>query len=49
MTQMLHVADDASDFDRRRQLGELESVAASTAVQTYLADAYTGWPEEELP
>ncbi|MDQ2698157.1 MAG: 4-hydroxybenzoate 3-monooxygenase [Actinomycetota bacterium] len=49
MTQMLHVADDATDFDRRRQLGELESVAASTAAQTYLADAYTGWPEEELP
>jgi p-hydroxybenzoate 3-monooxygenase len=44
MTSMLHVAPDASDFDRRRQLGELRSVAESTAGQTYLAEAYTGWP-----
>ena len=43
MTSMLHVAPDASDFDRRRQLGELESVVASEAALTYLADAYTGW------
>jgi p-hydroxybenzoate 3-monooxygenase len=48
MTQMLHVTADASEFDRRRQLGELESVAASPAAQTYLADAYTGWAAEEL-
>ncbi|MBA8848719.1 4-hydroxybenzoate 3-monooxygenase [Microcella alkalica] len=44
MTSMLHVTDDASDFDRRRQLGELRSIAQSTAGQTYLAEAYTGWP-----
>lgn len=44
MTSMLHVAPDASDFDRRRQLGELRSVVESTAGQTYLAEAYTGWP-----
>ncbi|GAA1696480.1 4-hydroxybenzoate 3-monooxygenase [Microcella alkalica] len=44
MTTMLHVTDDASDFDRRRQLGELRSVVESTAGQTYLAEAYTGWP-----
>jgi p-hydroxybenzoate 3-monooxygenase len=44
MTSMLHVARDASDFDRRRQLGELRSVVESEAGQTYLAEAYTGWP-----
>lgn len=44
MTTMLHVTDDASAFDRRRQIGELRSVVESTAGQTYLAEAYTGWP-----
>lgn len=44
MTSMLHVAPDASDFDRRRQLGELRSVVESEAGRTYLAEAYTGWP-----
>jgi p-hydroxybenzoate 3-monooxygenase len=44
MTSMLHVAPDASDFDRLRQLGELRSVVESTAGRTYLAEAYTGWP-----
>jgi p-hydroxybenzoate 3-monooxygenase len=44
MTSMLHVTDDASDFDRRRQLGELRSVVESEAGSTYLAEAYTGWP-----
>src|SRR6187431_702431 len=46
MTSMLHVAPDASDFDRRRQLGELRSVVESEAGRTYLAEAYTGWPLE---
>jgi p-hydroxybenzoate 3-monooxygenase len=44
MTSMLHVAPDASDFDRRRQLGELRTVVESEAGRTYLAEAYTGWP-----
>jgi len=44
MTSMLHSTPDASDFDRRRQLGELESVVSSDAGSTYLAEAYTGWP-----
>jgi p-hydroxybenzoate 3-monooxygenase len=44
MTSMLHSTPEASDFDRRRQLGELESVVSSTAGSTYLAEAYTGWP-----
>ena len=46
MTSMLHVAPDASDFDRLRQLGELRSVVESEAGRTYLAEAYTGWPLE---
>ena len=44
MTSMLHVAPDASDFDRRRQLGELRSVVESEGGRSYLAEAYTGWP-----
>ena len=48
MTNMLHVAPDASDFDRLRQLGELRSVVESEAGRTYLAEAYTGWPMEGL-
>lgn len=44
MTTMLHAVDDASDFDVRRQLGELESVVSSVPGSTYLAEAYTGWP-----
>lgn len=46
MTNMLHTAPDASDFDHRRQLGELRSVVESEAGRTYLAEAYTGWPIE---
>lgn len=48
MTSMLHVAPDASDFDRLRQLGELRSVVESEAGRRYLAEAYTGWPLEGL-
>lgn len=44
MTSMLHLAPDASAFDRQRQLGELRSVVESVAGRTYLAEAYTGWP-----
>lgn len=44
MTSMLHSTPEASDFDRRRQIGELESVVSSEAGSTYLAEAYTGWP-----
>ena len=46
MTNMLHVAPDATDFDRLRQLGELRSVVESEAGRRYLAEAYTGWPLE---
>ncbi|WP_026453042.1 4-hydroxybenzoate 3-monooxygenase [Saccharomonospora iraqiensis] len=44
MTSMLHRLPEASDFDVRRQLGELSSVVESRAGSTYLAEAYTGWP-----
>jgi p-hydroxybenzoate 3-monooxygenase len=44
MTTMLHTQPDATDFDVRRQLGELASVVSSRAGSTYLAEAYTGWP-----
>lgn len=47
MTNMLHLTPDASDFDRRRQVGELESVVSSDAGSTYLAEAYTGWPYDD--
>lgn len=45
MTTMLHRVNDASDFDEQRQLGELTSIVESRAGSTYLAEAYTGWPE----
>jgi p-hydroxybenzoate 3-monooxygenase len=44
MTQMLHLAPDATEFDRQRQLGELRSVVESEAGRRFLAEAYTGWP-----
>ncbi|WP_110590261.1 4-hydroxybenzoate 3-monooxygenase [Microbacterium suaedae] len=44
MTSMLHRAPDASDFDNRRQLGELRSVVESRNGRGFLAEAYTGWP-----
>jgi p-hydroxybenzoate 3-monooxygenase len=43
MTTMLHALPGTTDFDLRRQLGELESVTGSAAGSTYLAEAYTGW------
>jgi len=46
MTQMLHSAPDATEFDQLRRVAELRSVAESTAGSTYLAEAYTGWPIE---
>jgi 4-hydroxybenzoate 3-monooxygenase len=44
MTTMLHRLPDASDFDVRRQVGELATLIGSTAGSTYLAEGYTGWP-----
>ena len=44
MTTLLHEPADATDFERRRQLGELEAVVGSRHGSAYLAEAYTGWP-----
>lgn len=44
MTTMLHCAEDGSDFDELRQLGELTSLVSSEAGLTYLAEGDTGWP-----
>ncbi|MFI6096069.1 4-hydroxybenzoate 3-monooxygenase [Lentzea sp. NPDC051213] len=44
MTTMLHALPGATDFDVRRQLGELSSVVGSEAGSRYLAEGYTGWP-----
>jgi p-hydroxybenzoate 3-monooxygenase len=45
MTSMLHTIPGATDFDRRRQLGELSMVTGSEAGSRFLAEAYTGWPQ----
>jgi p-hydroxybenzoate 3-monooxygenase len=42
MTTMLHRGDNTSEFDLRRQLGELESVVTTRSGATYLAEGYTG-------
>lgn len=49
MTTMLHQAPGNSPFDQRRQLGELSMLVESDAGKTYLAEAYTGWPNRSIP
>jgi p-hydroxybenzoate 3-monooxygenase len=44
MTSMLHRFSDASDFDLRRQIAELELVTTSPTAATTLAQHYTGMP-----
>jgi p-hydroxybenzoate 3-monooxygenase len=44
MTSMLHRFPGASEFDRRRQLAELDYVTGSRAAATGLAENYTGLP-----
>ena len=46
MTTMLHVHPDASPFDRKRQLAELDYVTSSRAAMTSLAENYVGLPFE---
>jgi p-hydroxybenzoate 3-monooxygenase len=46
MTSMLHRFEDASDFDLRRQLAELDLVTSSRAAATMLAENYVGLPLE---
>ena len=44
MTSLLHLFDDASPFDRKRQVAELEYVMSSRAAATSLAENYVGLP-----
>ena len=44
MTSLLHHFDDASPFDRKRQVAELEYVTSSRAAATSLAENYVGLP-----
>jgi p-hydroxybenzoate 3-monooxygenase len=44
MTSMLHRFPDASEFDHKRQLAELDVVTSSPAAQTVLAQNYVGLP-----
>lgn len=46
MTTMMHNVPDENPYDRMRRLGELEMVLGHKAGQTYLAEAYAGWPNE---
>lgn len=48
MTTLLHDQPGASDFDRRRQRGELESIVSSRSGSTFLAEGYTGWQSAAL-
>jgi p-hydroxybenzoate 3-monooxygenase len=44
MTSMLHLFSDATDFDLRRQMAELELVTSSPTAAKNLADNYVGLP-----
>jgi p-hydroxybenzoate 3-monooxygenase len=44
MTQLLHRFPNETEFDRRRQLTEIEYIAGSTAAATALAENYAGLP-----
>ena len=44
LTQLLHRFPDASDFDLKRQLAELELVTGSRSAATTLAENYAGLP-----
>jgi p-hydroxybenzoate 3-monooxygenase len=46
MTSLLHRFDEASPFDRRRQLAELDYVTISRAAAASLAENYVGLPME---
>ena len=44
MTTMLHRSDGDSEFDRRRQLAELDYLVSSRAAMTSLSESYVGMP-----
>jgi p-hydroxybenzoate 3-monooxygenase len=41
---MLHRFSDATDFDLRRQLAELDAVTSSEAGSRFIAENYVGLP-----
>lgn len=43
VTRMLHSSSEDSEFDSRRQLGELHAITDSPYGRAYFADSYTGW------
>ena len=43
VTRMLHRSREDSEFDSRRQLGELHAITDSPYGRAYFADSYTGW------
>jgi p-hydroxybenzoate 3-monooxygenase len=46
MTSLLHLSPDATPFDRRRQLAELDYLTSSRAAAASLAENYVGLPME---
>ena len=46
MTSLLHRFEGETEFDRRRQLAELEYLTHSRAAATTLAENYVGLPME---
>lgn len=42
-TRMLHRSAQDSEFDVKRQLGELKAITGSEHGRAYFADSYTGW------
>jgi p-hydroxybenzoate 3-monooxygenase len=44
MTSMLHRFPEASDFDVRRQIAELDAVTSTASGSTFLAENYVGLP-----
>jgi p-hydroxybenzoate 3-monooxygenase len=44
MTSMLHRFSEATDFDLRRQVAELDAVTSTVSGSTFLAQNYVGAP-----
>lgn len=43
MTTMLHIAPDATEFDKQRQVADLYAHTESEAGQRFIAEGYVGW------
>lgn len=43
MTTMLHIAPDATEFDKKRQVADLYTHTESLAGQSFIAEGYVGW------